>query len=923
MSKRVVACTSVAELLDACIAEACGMLPSCQVVNVLVDATSWELAIKKRLASKCVVGVNVATVDHWLESQWELWGDGTKLANAQQRHLLARPVLAQLAGLSPSRKYVTQFTSFVEDVLATGQFPGNDELAGAVRVYEASLAERGLASRSDAMRRAFEHAAGQGFVFACPDDVHPRSVRLVEGLAAEANVLVLGRELPCAHAGADANADEVGELVALRSMLFSGSEGLTPTGKFSATEIHGVHAEGAVIARLVKELAGGGKCYGRIAVVFPSASSIPPSLPFELDEAGIPVECRLSVPLRQTAFGSAYLQLERLLADEDDGAFNSIALACSDYLGLDRKTARGFAAVWRAQAGSSHEERLKALAVGLRGRVPTRAWNEKLERVRKLIEASGSEQRVRLMFENARSMRFDVNRLADDAAVANAILDYLALCEELGCPVALEDIADLNVSLVRDSDCEDERVSIVGEGELSLLEGVERVVFARLDKASYAMAQPPSPFDRYLAELGYDMKPDTPRRQRTVLLDAIEKGCEGFACYRLATNAEGDDNCQSALWDELMNVYRSPADGEAPVHTLPRSLVAGGCGRRVCEADLFVDDGRDVAASSAVDRGALDAGAFDLLFPDFENFNETFSPTALEDYYRCPYRWFVCRRIGANSLDKPFDQIAKGNLAHAVLERFYLDMEQAQVERVTFDNLESCLEMANSAFDWQLDHEIERHRLNLMSDRDWQEVQVVRKQVLDLVRRDAAFLPGFAPRFLELKLEDPDGKPLVYAGVPIRGKVDRIDVDGQGRAVVIDYKLSGLASGYGLTSEPGLPSRIQTDIYALLVQRCLRMQGVEVEVVGSVYRSYAKNMLRGVYAEGIDWGSVERTRSQYDALPGGSHLETYPEYLEQVEKTVEELVARMREGDIAARPLCKDACEYCLAQSFCEERRRA
>ena len=920
MSKRVVACASVAELTDVCVEEVRELFSSCQVVNVLVGSSSWEAALKKRFASECVMGVNVSTARHWLESQWELWGDGTELASAQQQHLLARPVLAQLASLSPSKKYVSQFVSFAEDVLAVRATIESAALADAVRAYEESLVSHDFAHPYEACSQAVAHAPGQGFVFVAPDAVRPSSKSLVEGLGAVADVVVLRRELPCVLGKAPASE---GELDTLRSMLFSGKNNLASAGSFAATEIHGVHAESAVIAGLAKELAGEKERFGRVAVVFPRLSAVGSNLPFELEEAGVPVECRLSVPVRQTAFGSAFLQLEGLLAEDDDGYVNSIAFACSDYSGLDRKTAHGLAAVWRGQAGATHEERLAALSSGLRGRVPAKVWTEKLARVRRLIEAPSSAERVRLMFENARAMHFDANRLADDAAAGNAILDYLELCEELGCPVSLEDIAELDVCLVRDSGGDGECVRVVGASEVSLIDGVDRVVFARLDKASYPMAQPPSPFDRYLVELGFDMKPDTPLRQRVLLLDALEKGSGGFACYRLATNAEGDDNCQSALWDELMSVYRSETDGDAPVHALPAALVASGCGKRVCEADLFVGAGQDVVASGEVNRGTLDAGAFDLLFPDFENFNETFSPTALEDYYRCPYRWFVCRRIGANSLDKPFDQIAKGNLAHAVLERFYLNMAEAGIERVTSENINDCLEMASEAFDWQLAHEVERHRLNLMDDRDKQEANVVRKQVLDLVCRDATFLPGFAPRFLELKLEDPEGKPLVYAGVPVRGKVDRIDVDSQGRAVVIDYKLSGLASGYGLKKdEPGLPSRIQTDIYAVLVQRCLQMQGVKVEVVGSVYRSYAKNMLRGVYAEGIDWGGVEKTAA-CDSLPGGSHLETYPEYLAQVEKTVEGLVAHMREGDIAARPLCKDACEYCLAASFCEERRRA
>ncbi len=166
---------------------------------------------------------------------------------------------------------------------------------------------------------------------------------------------------------------------------------------------------------------------------------------------------------------------------------------------------------------------------------------------------------------------------------------------------------------------------------------------------------------------------------------------------------------------------------------------------------------------------------------------------------------------------------------------------------------------------------------------------------------------------------------MTYAGVRVRGKVDRIDVDANGRAVVIDYKLSGLASGYGLssTNNNGLANRIQTDIYALLVERCLKGQGQDVTVVGSVYRSYSKNMLRGVYEAGIDWGPLEVVRAKQDGLPGAASLQGYRDYLHEVEKTVAGLMDKMRAGCIDARPLCDDACEYCLAAGFCQERRGA
>lgn len=890
-------------------------------VDVLVASSDVEVLLKKKLAKEGAIGIGVATLEHWLDSQWELWGDGSRLVSRQQRQLLLRPVLAKLAQLDPSSAYIESFASFVQDALALDARPQGEQMACALEDYRERLGKAGLTDPFAVLDVLAGANAGKAIVFVGLDMTVARVSQLAEKLAATAELTVLQRCLPLGDLGDDIASPADGELARLRSVLFSGKEGLVPTGGFKAVEVLGIHAEDAAVVSLVKDALDSGVDAGDIVVAFPSLTQLPASLPQALAAAGVPVECRLSAAVRRTAFGSALLQLEALLADADDGFANSAAFVSNDYSGIDKQTARGLCATWRTQAGSTHEARRVDLTQGLKGRISSKIWAGKLERARALLEQPALAGRISLMFDNACALAFDEERLADDAAVANAVLDYLDTCEDLRMEPSLLDIAELPVVLFRSSEGEDSRVRIVPAAALGVLESVSYVVFARLDKSSYPMAVAPGPFERYLDEMGFAARPATALNARVLLLDALERSSKGFACYRLATDAEGSDSCQSALWDELMTAYRSEADADAPVHALPSSLVEAGYGMRLAEADVFTGAVADEAARFDVNRGSVDSAASGLLFPDFENYNETFSPTAIEDYYRCPYRWFICRRVGANPIDKPFDQIAKGNLAHAVFERFYLDLREEGIERVTEDNLALCLEIANRSFDWQLAHEIERHRLNLMSARDYQEVGVVRTQVLDLVRRDACFLPGFTPTYLELKLEDAQGAPLTYAGVAVRGKVDRIDVDGQGRAVVIDYKLSGLGSGYGLPKEEGLPTRIQTDIYATLVQRCLREQAAELTVVGSVYRSYAKNMLRGVYAEGIDWGSAEAVRSSNDALPGGAHLESYPEYLERVESTVEGLMRKMREGDIAPQPLCDDACEHCLAAGFCAERR--
>ena len=155
------------------------------------------------------------------------------------------------------------------------------------------------------------------------------------------------------------------------------------------------------------------------------------------------------------------------------------------------------------------------------------------------------------------------------------------------------------------------------------------------------------------------------------------------------------------------------------------------------------------------------------------------------------------------------------------------------------------------------------------------------------------------------------------AGVPVRGKVDRVDVDEKGRAVIIDYKLSSLSSGYGLRAGQTMPLRIQTDIYATLVQRHFSSLGLDLQVVGSVYRSYSTDALRGVYESGIDWGPLEHANAKLDALPSASCMMSYDEYLRMVESEVSKLLQNLSSGDIEPRPIAAGICDYCKALQFC------
>ncbi len=932
MSRERVACASLAALVDQTAQQAQQAVTRQGCVDVVVprqDMVDW---LKLRLAQRVPCGVHVMALEPWLQGEWELWGDGREPVSGAQRGALLRPVLRELSGLEPSGSYVDSFISFVVDALACGVEPKRDDLQAALSAYGALLDEHELVELWAQVELVARAQAGRELVFVEPDESKACVRALLGALEKEATLRVVERELPClmgeATGGAAGGAGGAGVLeadapfAALRGTLFSGEENAAQPMGFKAVELLGTHAEPQLVLAQVREALAAGIPAHNVAVALPNTAGAYPAMLDCLAKAGVPFSCSFSLPFERTPFGTAFLQLKSMLdADAPDDWVNDAAFARSRYSGLALQDAHGFALSWRQRGGLTREERLQNLTQGIKGRVAGKKWKDKLFRLRKLLAAVTDSELVRVMLENAIAAKgVEDETLADDTAAASAALGYFDLCISLGLEPCVQDLSRQSVSLYRA--CGDEGAGIVlcAASELRTRPGIEYVIFARLDKDCYPMASRPSPFDAYLEECGVAVQDATAQRNRLLLLDALERSSKGFCCYRRATSALGENACQSALWDELMVPFRTAADEGRAVGELPQRLLDCSAGLRVSEADVFARTSCELAGEEPVERGAVSDAAFELLPPSLEA-GETMSPTAIEDYYRCPYKWFISRRVGANTIDRRFDQMAKGNLAHAVLERFYLMLKEHGFERVTPENLAQSLQIADEAFEYQRQHEIDRHRLVLNNELEWRQSEEVRGQVRELVKRDATFLPGFVPTFLELKLEDAEGSVMSYAGVPVRGKVDRIDVDANGNAVVIDYKLSGLSAGYGFKDGLGLPTRIQTDIYAVMVERCLRAQGHNVHVIGSVYRSYAKNMLRGVYEEGIDWGPQEEAKPHCDALPGPFRLEGYRNYLDCVEEEVKDLMKKMRGGDIAPSPLCDDACTWCLAEPFCAERR--
>ena len=177
---------------------------------------------------------------------------------------------------------------------------------------------------------------------------------------------------------------------------------------------------------------------------------------------------------------------------------------------------------------------------------------------------------------------------------------------------------------------------------------------------------------------------------------------------------------------------------------------------------------------------------------------ERFSPTSLEEYGVCPFRYFLRRllRIAApEKADIELESRDVGSLAHLILKDFFQRMQREG--RLPLQNATAALpilreEAARIFGEW----EARRHTGEALL---WElEKETLLPLLERLVEREASEPSGFTPHSFELEI-DPPLQVSDEAGDPIllTGKVDRVDLDlHRGRLRVVDYKLTGNAAKY-------------------------------------------------------------------------------------------------------------------------------
>jgi len=304
------------------------------------------------------------------------------------------------------------------------------------------------------------------------------------------------------------------------------------------------------------------------------------------------------------------------------------------------------------------------------------------------------------------------------------------------------------------------------------------------------------------------------------------------------------------------------------------------------------------------------AGAMSVSLPEF------FSASRLNDYGKCPFRYWVNHMLSVKPIEEPelkLDTRDLGQAYHKVLEVFY----QGIIE----DNI--CLNCVDSAqIDSRLKKAIEtgmkwlEENSNALAQEFWPfqkremtfRLERFVSKELERMRKDK---DGFTPLQVEASFGMDGAAPLVISDqgttVKLRGKIDRIDAVGancpqhlpakelmQGPFKVVDYKSSSAAIS---EKEAQYGRNIQLPVYALACSNVL-FAGEKVDTGNYLSITSGKSVGK------LDFNKAPKNEGD-------------PKLLDLTKDKILSFKKGMARGNFSVRPNGNDVCKSCDHNSIC------
>jgi ATP-dependent helicase/DNAse subunit B len=278
---------------------------------------------------------------------------------------------------------------------------------------------------------------------------------------------------------------------------------------------------------------------------------------------------------------------------------------------------------------------------------------------------------------------------------------------------------------------------------------------------------------------------------------------------------------------------------------------------------------------------------------------EVMSAGALESYADCPVKWLVDKELRPDPLEPESDAIARGNVMHGALERVLSELGEP-LTPASLGAAQKILQRALAADGGR--------RLGVGQPAVIR-VAALRAIEADLRRylaHEARAGTGLRVAALEQKFgfDEPDSLSALELGedegrVRVRGAIDRIDVDSDGRAIVRDYK-SGASRPAWPAARWAADRQLQVALYLQVVREL-----TPYEPAAGFYQPLRGDDLRarGMYLEGTSFGAVSGDARGPDE---------FAEQLAEASESAVALAAALRSGVLTPCPqtCTRDGCAY-------------
>lgn len=281
-----------------------------------------------------------------------------------------------------------------------------------------------------------------------------------------------------------------------------------------------------------------------------------------------------------------------------------------------------------------------------------------------------------------------------------------------------------------------------------------------------------------------------------------------------------------------------------------------------------------------------------------------YSPSFVESYMTCPYRWFLERGLKLTEKAQDLGPREIGTIFHSVLHQVVTAAQATREGRISAENVAELSGCAAALYDQEIAiYCAEKRSRCPLTQEEQSYVEAKKQDFLRFLRRQASFNMDFKPTYLELEISG------TYAKRPFRGFIDRVDTCGNA-AVVIDYKYGSKDCVPYANDKTGV-LKVQAAIYAQLLRR-----EYNLTPVASWYICTSKFKVGGAL-DGDWFGYDDKNRVIIDGLNLTSLAVTcdkveeplveelkatsFTEYLDLIEKRVERALDELESGVLEKR----------------------